>query len=141
MVGTIEPPFRPLTPAEDAAVVDAINAARPDIIWVGLSTPKQERWMASHIGRLEAPVLIGVGAAFDFLAGEKKQAPGWMQRNGLEWLVPAGDRAASAVAPIPVDCPEVHCVGWGAAGALALAQEPTDPAAQLGRCKFGLKVE
>ena len=86
VVGTIEPPFRPLTPAEDTAVVDAINAARPDIVWVGLSTPKQERWMASHIGRLEAPVLIGVGAAFDFLAGEKKQAPGWMQRNGLEWL-------------------------------------------------------
>jgi len=86
VVGTIEPPFRPLTPAEDTAVVDAINAARPDIVWVGLSTPKQERWMASHIGRLEAPVLIGVGAAFDFLAGEKKQAPAWMQRNGLEWL-------------------------------------------------------
>lgn len=86
VVGIIEPPFRPLTPAEDTAVVDAINAARPDIIWVGLSTPKQERWMASHIGRLEAPVLIGVGAAFDFLAGEKQQAPAWMQRNGLEWL-------------------------------------------------------
>ena len=86
MVGTLSPPFRPLTPEEDTAVVDAINAARPDIVWVGLSTPKQERWMASHVGRIEAPVMIGVGAAFDFLAGEKKQAPLWMQRNGLEWL-------------------------------------------------------
>lgn len=86
VVGAITPPFRPLTAAEDDAAVAEINAARPDIVWVGLSTPKQERWMASHIGRLNAPVLIGVGAAFDFLAGEKKQAPLWMQRNGLEWL-------------------------------------------------------
>jgi N-acetylglucosaminyldiphosphoundecaprenol N-acetyl-beta-D-mannosaminyltransferase len=86
VVGTITPPFRALTGEEDAAIVDAINAARPDIVWVGLSTPKQERWMAAHVGRIEAPVLIGVGAAFDFLAGDKKQAPAWMQRNGLEWL-------------------------------------------------------
>lgn len=86
VVGTITPPFRALTPAEDEAIVAEINAARPDIVWVGLSTPKQERWMAAHIGRLEAPVLIGVGAAFDFLSGGKKQAPAWMQRNGLEWL-------------------------------------------------------
>ena len=68
------------------AVVDAINAARPDIVWVGLSTPKQERWMAAHVGRLDAPVLIGVGAAFDFHAGDAAQAPRWMQRSGLEWL-------------------------------------------------------
>lgn len=86
VVGAITPPFRPLTPAEDDTVVRQINAAQPDIVWVGLSTPKQERWMASHVGRLDAPVLIGVGAAFDFLAGHKKQAPLWMQRNGLEWL-------------------------------------------------------
>jgi N-acetylglucosaminyldiphosphoundecaprenol N-acetyl-beta-D-mannosaminyltransferase len=86
VVGTITPPFRALTAEEDAAIVDAINTARPDIVWVGLSTPKQERWMAAHVGRIEAPVLIGVGAAFDFLAGDKTQAPAWMQRNGLEWL-------------------------------------------------------
>jgi N-acetylglucosaminyldiphosphoundecaprenol N-acetyl-beta-D-mannosaminyltransferase len=86
VVGTITPPFRALTAEEDAAIVDEINAARPDIVWVGLSTPKQERWMAAHVGRLDAPALIGVGAAFDFLAGDKKQAPVWMQRNGLEWL-------------------------------------------------------
>ena len=63
-----------------------INEAAPDIVWVGLSTPKQERWMRAHVGRLEAPVLIGVGAAFDFHAGLKRQAPVWMQRSGLEWL-------------------------------------------------------
>lgn len=86
VVGTISPPFRPVTAAEDTSIVEQINAARPDIVWVGLSTPKQERWMAEHRARLEAPILVGVGAAFDFLAGEKAQAPGWMQRNGLEWL-------------------------------------------------------
>ncbi len=86
VVGTLSPPFRQLTPAEDDAVCQKINTARPDIIWVGLSTPKQERWMAMHRSRLEAPVMVGVGAAFDFLSGEKPQAPSWMQQCGLEWL-------------------------------------------------------
>ena len=85
VAGTICPPFRPLTPEEDEAVVGEINAARPDIVWVGLSTPKQEHWMAAHLGRLDAPVMIGVGAAFDFLAGNKRRAPMWMRRAGLEW--------------------------------------------------------
>jgi N-acetylglucosaminyldiphosphoundecaprenol N-acetyl-beta-D-mannosaminyltransferase len=86
VVGTYCPPFREITPAEDQAIVAMINAARPHIVWVGLSTPKQERWMAAHLGRIDAPVMIGVGAAFDFLAGTKRQAPKWMQRYGLEWL-------------------------------------------------------
>lgn len=86
VAGTYAPPFRPLTPAEDRAVVDRINASEPDIVWVGLGAPKQERWMAEHVERLHAPVLIGVGAAFDFHAGTKKRAPRWMQRCGLEWL-------------------------------------------------------
>jgi N-acetylglucosaminyldiphosphoundecaprenol N-acetyl-beta-D-mannosaminyltransferase len=86
VVGSYTPPFRALTAAEDADVVRRINDANPDIIWVGLSTPKQEEWMAEHVGRVRAPVLIGVGAAFDFHAGLKKQAPRWMQRAGLEWL-------------------------------------------------------
>jgi N-acetylglucosaminyldiphosphoundecaprenol N-acetyl-beta-D-mannosaminyltransferase len=86
VVGGYSPPFRPLTGEEDEQVVQAINAADPDIVWIGLSTPKQERWMAEHLGRLTAPVLIGVGAAFDFHSGLKKQAPRWMQRSGLEWL-------------------------------------------------------
>lgn len=86
IVGTYTPPFRPLTAAEDEQVVNLINAAAPDIVWVGLSTPKQDRWMAAHVGRLRAPALIGVGAAFDFHAGRKKQAPRWMMNAGLEWL-------------------------------------------------------
>lgn len=85
VVGTHSPPFRPLTPQEDAAEMNSINRARPDIVWVGLSTPKQERWMASHRDAIVAPVLIGVGAAFDFHAGLSKQAPLVYQRSGLEW--------------------------------------------------------
>jgi N-acetylglucosaminyldiphosphoundecaprenol N-acetyl-beta-D-mannosaminyltransferase len=86
VTGVCSPPFRTLSPEEDRAVVEHINSAKPDIVWVGLSTPKQECWMAAHRGRLNAPVLIGVGAAFDFNAGLKRQAPHWMQRSGLEWL-------------------------------------------------------
>jgi N-acetylglucosaminyldiphosphoundecaprenol N-acetyl-beta-D-mannosaminyltransferase len=85
IVGTYSPPFRALTPQEDREIVDRINATQPDIVWVGISTPKQERWMAEHLTRLSASVLIGVGAAFDFHAGLKKQAPEWMQKSGLEW--------------------------------------------------------
>jgi N-acetylglucosaminyldiphosphoundecaprenol N-acetyl-beta-D-mannosaminyltransferase len=86
VAGSYTPPFRKLTPDEDDDVVRVINGVRPDIVWVGLSTPKQEYWMADHVGRIEAPVMIGVGAAFDFLAGLKPQAPRWMQKRGLEWL-------------------------------------------------------
>jgi N-acetylglucosaminyldiphosphoundecaprenol N-acetyl-beta-D-mannosaminyltransferase len=84
--GTLSPPFRPLTQEEDEEIISKINAAKPDILWVGLSTPKQEKWMEAHLGRIDVPVMIGVGAAFDFLAGTKRQAPSWMQRSGLEWL-------------------------------------------------------
>ena len=86
IVGTWSPPFRDLTAAEEEAMIDRITSSKPDIVWVGLSTPKQERWMARYIGRLPAAVLIGVGAAFDIHAGVTKQAPPWMQRSGLEWL-------------------------------------------------------
>lgn len=86
VAGCYSPPFRALTPDEDAALVERINAASPDIVWVGLSTPKQERWMHAHVERLTASALIGVGAAFDFHAGLKRQAPYWMQRSGLEWF-------------------------------------------------------
>jgi len=86
IAGTFCPPFRPMSESEDRDLVDRINAARPDIVWVGLSTPKQEYWMSRHVGRLQAPVLIGVGAAFDFIACLKPQAPVWMQHAGLEWL-------------------------------------------------------
>ena len=86
VVGTFSPPFRALSDEEDEKIVEDINDAEPDIVWVGLSTPKQERWMAAHVNRLKAPVLIGVGAAFDFHTGLKMQAPRWIQRGGLEWL-------------------------------------------------------
>jgi N-acetylglucosaminyldiphosphoundecaprenol N-acetyl-beta-D-mannosaminyltransferase len=85
-VGTYSPPFRKLTPGEDEELISRINQAQPDVVWVGLSTPKQERWMADHLGKIQAPVMIGVGAAFDFHAGLKQQAPHWMQTSGLEWL-------------------------------------------------------
>ena len=86
IAGTYTPPFRPLTEEEDREVCDLIDESGADIVWVGLSTPKQERWMRQHVGRVRAPVLVGVGAAFDFHAGLKRQAPRWMQRSGLEWL-------------------------------------------------------
>jgi N-acetylglucosaminyldiphosphoundecaprenol N-acetyl-beta-D-mannosaminyltransferase len=79
------PPFRALTSEEDRAATTLINDSGARILFVGLSTPKQERWMAAHRGRVEA-VMLGVGAAFDFLAGTKRQAPRWMMRAGLEWL-------------------------------------------------------
>lgn len=86
IVGTYTPPFKPLTPQEDRKIIDIINASGADIVWVGLSTPKQEYWMSSHVGKVDAPVMVGVGAAFDFLAGLKKQAPPWMQKIGMEWF-------------------------------------------------------
>ena len=85
ITGFWSPPFRPLSSEEDQRLIHIINKAKPDIVWVGLSTPKQEYWMHQHLGRVSAPVVIGVGAAFDFHAGLKKQAPKWMQRSGLEW--------------------------------------------------------
>ena len=86
IVGTHSPPFQRLTEDEDRAIIEKINSANPDIVWVGLSSPKQERWMAEHLGKIEAPVMIGVGAAFDFLSARKHQAPRWIQRSGFEWL-------------------------------------------------------
>jgi N-acetylglucosaminyldiphosphoundecaprenol N-acetyl-beta-D-mannosaminyltransferase len=85
VAGIATPPFRPLTDEEDEAAVAAINDSGAQLVWVGLSTPKQERWMADHVGKLEANVLFGVGAAFDLHAGTLPQAPLWMQRGGLEW--------------------------------------------------------
>ena len=86
IVGGYCPPFRELTGEERDAVVAEINHARPDVVWVGIGVPKQEKWMASMRDRLDASVLVGVGAAFDFHAGLVPQAPSWMQSSGLEWL-------------------------------------------------------
>jgi N-acetylglucosaminyldiphosphoundecaprenol N-acetyl-beta-D-mannosaminyltransferase len=86
IVGCHTPPFRSLTSQEIGETVAMIEQARPDFVWVGLSTPKQEQWMAAFRPRLPSPILIGVGAAFDFHSGSKPQAPIWIQRSGFEWL-------------------------------------------------------
>ena len=86
IVGILSPPFRAMTEEEENNLKDLIEKLTPDIIWVGLSTPKQEKWMATHIGKLKTKVMIGAGAAFDFHAGLLRQAPRWMQRIGLEWF-------------------------------------------------------
>lgn len=86
VVGIYSPPYRLLNQAEDEEIVRRIRSTEPDIVWVGLSTPKQEHWMADHQQKLDGAVMIGVGAAFDFHSGQKRQAPSWMQRRGLEWL-------------------------------------------------------
>ncbi len=86
VAGSYSPPFRPHTPAEDDALIELINASSAAVVWVGLGSPKQDLWMARYRPRLQAPLLIGVGAAFDFFTGRQRQAPRWMQRAGLEWL-------------------------------------------------------
>jgi N-acetylglucosaminyldiphosphoundecaprenol N-acetyl-beta-D-mannosaminyltransferase len=86
VAGTYSPPFHPLSPEEEREVIQMIRAASPDVLWVGLSTPKQEKWMRAFRDRADVPVMVGVGAAFDFATGRAKQAPPWMQEHGLEWL-------------------------------------------------------
>jgi N-acetylglucosaminyldiphosphoundecaprenol N-acetyl-beta-D-mannosaminyltransferase len=85
IAGSLSPPFRPLSADEERDAIAAINASRADVVWVGIGVPKQEKWMRSMRSRLQAPVLIGVGAAFDFHAGLVPQAPPRLQRMGLEW--------------------------------------------------------
>jgi N-acetylglucosaminyldiphosphoundecaprenol N-acetyl-beta-D-mannosaminyltransferase len=85
IVGGYSPPFRSLTDAEEDEIARQINAARPDVLWVGIGVPKQEKWMARMRERLDVPVMCAVGAAFDFHAGRISQAPEWMQQRGLEW--------------------------------------------------------
>jgi N-acetylglucosaminyldiphosphoundecaprenol N-acetyl-beta-D-mannosaminyltransferase len=86
VVGSYSPPFRLLTRGEKDEIAARIQAAIPDVLWVGLSTPKQEHWMAEYRERLQVPVILGVGAAFDFHIGKVKRAPAWMQETGLEWM-------------------------------------------------------
>ena len=86
IVGGYSPPFRQLTGDEEDALISQINSARPDVLWVGIGVPKQEKWMARMRDRLDVPVMCGVGAAFDFHAGRISMAPPWMQDRGLEWI-------------------------------------------------------
>ena len=86
VVGTYTPPFRQLTREEETSLFKYVHDVKPDIIWVGLSTPKQERFMAKYGGRLAIPLMVGVGAAFDIHTGQTHDAPAWMKRSGLQWL-------------------------------------------------------
>jgi len=86
VVGTYTPPFRALSSAEEEQLAMQVAEARPQILWVGLSTPKQEQFMAKFVGRLQVPLLVGVGAAFDFHTGKIRDCSGWIKRAGLQWL-------------------------------------------------------
>jgi N-acetylglucosaminyldiphosphoundecaprenol N-acetyl-beta-D-mannosaminyltransferase len=86
VVGTFCPPFRPLNEEEERQLSGQVAAAKPDILWVGLSTPKQENFMANYLPKLDCTLMFGVGAAFDFHSGRVKQAPRWIQQSGFEWL-------------------------------------------------------
>jgi N-acetylglucosaminyldiphosphoundecaprenol N-acetyl-beta-D-mannosaminyltransferase len=86
IVGTYTPPFRALTAEEECDIVERITANRADVVWVGLGCPKQEQWMGYFRNKLNVPVMVGVGAAFDFHTGRQRQAPAWMRENGLEWF-------------------------------------------------------
>ncbi len=85
VAGIYCPPFRQLSETENQAIIDEINTTRPDIVWVGLGAPKQEKWMAEHVGKITASAMIGVGAAFDFHSGNVKWAPAWIRKIGMEW--------------------------------------------------------
>lgn len=85
IVGMYSPPFRPITEEEDFIITEQINKTKPDFVWVGLGAPKQEEWMAVHQGKVSG-FMVGVGAGFDYFAGNIKRAPKWMQKNSLEWL-------------------------------------------------------
>ena len=85
IAGMVSPPFHALSEAEDAAEIEKINASGADIVWVGLGAPKQENWMYEHMDKVNG-VMIGVGAGFDYHAGNIKRAPMWMQKLSLEWL-------------------------------------------------------
>lgn len=86
IVGIYTPPFRPLNADEEAALRQQIEQCKPDIMWIGLGTPKQQRFMAEYLPKLDVKIMLGVGAAFDFHSGRVRQAPRWMQQCGLEWL-------------------------------------------------------
>jgi N-acetylglucosaminyldiphosphoundecaprenol N-acetyl-beta-D-mannosaminyltransferase len=86
IVGTYCPPFRPLNDQEEQELIDTVARVKPDLFWVGLSTPKQERFMADYSSKLDTKVMLGVGAAFDLHTGRMKDAPSWVKRAGLQWL-------------------------------------------------------
>ncbi len=102
IVGTYTPPFRPLEPAEEDELAAIVSLARPDIFWVGLSTPKQEHFMARYLNRLDTALMVGVGAAFDIHAGLLADAPQWIKNCGIAMAVPPAERASPALAALPL---------------------------------------
>lgn len=117
IVGTYSPPFRSLTKVEEGEIAALVRRSGADIVWVGLGTGKQERWMADHVGQLSAPVLVGVGAAFDFLSGRKAQAPRWLRTAGLEWFYrllhePRRLRRRYSEYPLFVGLTLLQLLGW-----------------------------
>ena len=86
IVGTYTPPYRPLNGTEERELRELVSATKPDVIWVGLSTPQKEQFMARYLGRLDASLMIGVGAAFDIHAGKVADAPRWLKRSGMQWF-------------------------------------------------------
>ena len=101
VVGKYSPPFRPLTEEEDQAVCDMINKARPDFLWVGLGSPKQDVWISEHRDKIRGTIMVASGATFDFFSGRIKQAPLWIREAGFEWLYRLDERLPPAVGQIP----------------------------------------
>ena len=115
IVGTYTPPFRQLTRLEEDAMLAEVNLTRPDIIWIGLSTPKQERFMAQYADRLDACLMVGVGAAFDIHAGLLADAPGWVKSCGLQWLDRLMKEPAPAWAALFHQQPKIPVGHWPSA--------------------------
>lgn len=86
VAGTYSPPFRPLNQTEEFEVKEMIERSKADVLWISLGAPKQEKWMAEHLHQIDVPLMLGVGAAFDFHSGNKKWAPQWIRKIGLEWV-------------------------------------------------------
>ena len=126
ITGAYAPPFRALCPQEEAGIAEQINRSGADIVWVGLGSPKQELWMAEMRGRLDAAMLIGVGAAFDFHAGLKRQAPKAIQKSGLEWAFRLVHEPRRLWRRYAVTVPGFICLS--AMQRLGLRQFPTDDA-------------
>ena len=106
VVGVHSPPFRPATTEEDDTIVAEINRLRPDVLWIGLGTPKQERWMFEHRDRLNVPVTVGVGASFKFATGGVKRSPTWIGNLGFEWLWRLSQEPKRLWRRVSIDAPQ-----------------------------------
>ncbi len=126
IAGVCSPPYRPLTPGEDDNIVRVINEARPDVLWVGLGLPKQERWIAEHVGRLDVPVVVAVGAAFKFVSGVVPRAPHWVGAHGLEWLWRFAHEPHRLWRRALIDVPQFTCLALLELSGLLRMPQPPD---------------